>query len=168
MGKKKKERSSAPRLGSQYQALKLGVAIATPPAYSLAKESPESAITRVTGRDGNYAYAKGVAVSLLDQWGSKKLGHAAALSRYSVTALAPEILEGVDGARAANLDPVGSIANVNAAFTGYDIRDNSFFADRVKRYGVVKYGLGIARKAVNKTRLAEPVKAALSMMGVTL
>ena len=168
MAKKKKERSSAPKLGALYQAVKMGVALAAPPAYSLVRETREQAITRVTGRDGNYAYAKGIAVSLLDQWGSKKLGHAAALSRYSVTALAPEVLEGVDGAYAANLDPVGSIANVNAAFNGYDIRDNSFFLSRVRRYGLTKYGLGLARKVVNKTRIAEPVKQFLSMMGGTL
>lgn len=169
MAKKKKEKSSAPKLGSQYQAVKLGVAIAGGPAHALVIEkSPENAITRVTGRDGNFAYAKGVAVALLDQWGSKKLGHAAALSRKSVTALAPEVLELVDGAQNANLDPVGSVSNANAAFNGYNLVDNSFAASRVRRYGIMKYGLGFGRKIVNKTRIAEPVKKFLGMLGGSL
>lgn len=168
-GKKKKERATGPKLGAQYQAAKLGVAVAAPPAWSLAIEkSTDSAITRVTGRDGNFAYAKGLGVSLADQWGSKKLGHAAALSRKSVTAWAPEILEIGDGAQRANLDPAQSVANANAAFNGYDIRDNSFLFQRVRRYGIVKYGLGVGRKIANKTRIAEPLKRALGMLGGSL
>ena len=169
MAKKKKERSASPKLGAQYQAAKLGVAVAGGPAHSLLLEkSSEKAITRVSGRDGNYAWHKGVAVSLLDQYGSKKLGHAAALSRGSITAMAPEIIEGIDGAQAADLDPVGSLSNVNAAFTGYSIQDNTFDAGRVSRYGLTKYGLGIGRKVVNKTRAAEPIKKFLSMLGLSL
>lgn len=162
-------RSSAPKLGASYQAAKLGVALVGPPAYQIAiGKSPAEQTARNIFSEGDHAYPKGVAVSLLDQWGSKKLGHAAALSRKSLTALAPEALEIVDAAQRTNLDPAGSVREANMAFTGYNMGDRTFSADRVRRYAIAKYGLGIARKVLNKTRIAEPVKAALSMMGVTL
>lgn len=170
--KKKKERSSAPRLGQTYQAVKLGASVAFGPGYAAIKErSAENVITRITGRDGNFAYAKGVAVSLADQWGSKKIGHAAALSRRSITAWAPEVEVGLRAS--GNLawakdDPIGVVMNVNTDFTGYDTRAHTFDVGRPIRYGAIKYGLGIGRKVVNKTRIAQPLKKALGMMGVTL
>jgi hypothetical protein len=38
----------------------------------------------------------------------------------------------------------------------------------VSPYALTKYGLGIARKIVNRTRIAEPVKNGLSLLGASL
>ena len=165
MAKKKKERSSAPKLGVTYQAAKLGLQVGGPFAYQ-AYTDPSQAGFEFRLRSRNYQ--KGVAVSLIDQWGSKKLGHAQALSRKSITALAPEVLAGLDAAHRGDLDPVNSGAAFIQNTSGYDPIPDSFSTDSVKSYLVQKYGLGVARKVVNKTRLAEPFKRALSMMGVSL
>ena len=165
MAKKKKERSSAPKLGASYQAAKLAVQVGGPIAYqALTDRSQAGFVSRLKSSD----YHKGVAVSLLDQWGSKKLGHAAALSRKSVTAWAPEVLAGVQAGQEANLDPIGTADLFVGNTSGYRFQDNIFHVDRVKGYAITKYGLGLARKVVNKTRIAEPVKNALSLLGVTL
>lgn len=111
---------------------------------------------------------KGNAVSLLDAWGSKKLGHAAAISRHSLTAIAPEALVGFASAHDANLDPSGTVNLFVARTNGYDAHANSFATHNAKDYLVAKYGLGIGRKIVNQTRLADPIKKALGMMGVSL
>jgi len=166
MPKKKKEHRSAPGIGTIYQGAKLGVQLVGGPAHSiLVEKSTENAITRVTGRDGNFAYAQGTAVALLDQWGSKKIGHAAALSRKSLTALIPEALVISDAVQGGGRNPIDMVSLANDQFSGYSIRDNSFDLNRVRKYGIAKYGLGIARKAINKTRIAEPVKRFLSLFG---
>ena len=95
MAKKKKERSSAPKLGATYQAVKLGVQLASPVTESAIEHGanlvPDLKF-RATSPIARAAYAKGAGVALLDAWASRKIGHAAALSRKSVTAWAPEAL----------------------------------------------------------------------------
>ena len=167
MAKKTKEKSSAPKLGAQYQAAKLAVQIGGPPVYAAIQgKDAKFALERVKSPN----YWKGAAVALADQWGSKKIGHAAALSRLSVTALLPE----ADATAGSFLERgsegfEGIYDEYQAKTTGYKPQTDSFaFFDTTKRYFLEKYGLGIGRKIVNKTRIAEPVKKALSMMGVTL
>ena len=168
MAKKEKERSSAPKLGAQYQAAKLGVQLAGPPVIH-AFTNPKHEIAAIKNLVKSPGYLKSVAVALADQWGSKKLGHAAALSRHSVTALIPEVLAVGDSATRADIDPQHSVQNFVSATDGLDTDTSTFsFNERIKTYGFTKYGLGIGRKVLNKTRLAEPLKKALSMLGVTL
>ena len=172
MAKKKKERSSAPKLGAQYQAAKLVVQIAGPPARILVhpavqdKDKQAEVITEFKNRN----YLKGVAVALIDQVGSKKLGHAQALSRVAVTALGPEVYATAGSALDKDLDPDDTYSEFQQRTTGYTPQNRQFSLkdSGAKSYFLSKYGLGIARKVVNRTRIAEPVKKALSLMGVSL
>lgn len=162
---KKKEQSASPKLGAQYQAAKLGLQVIGPPVYTAVTDKKAERALDVLKHG---PYQKSVLVALADAWGSKKLGHAGAISRNSLTAIAPEVLAGVEAAHEANLDPVGTAAGALARMDGYDVRSNTFEVGRVKTYAITKYSLGIGRKIVNKTRIAEPVKQFLSMLGVTL
>lgn len=163
---KKKEKAGPPKLGAQYQAVKLGVQLAGPPVDH-AISNPQNIAAAERNLLGSRAYWEGAGVALVDQWGSKKIGHAAAISRNSVTALAPEFLVGLRAVEAGG-DTKGSISEYIARTDGFDSRSTTFDANRVKEYGVVKYGLGLGRKFVNGTRIAEPVKRFLGMLGATL
>lgn len=165
MARKKKEKSSEPKLGAQYQAAKLALQVGSGPVYAGAVQKTGSA---VVDRLKSSAYHKGVALGLLDQWGSKKLGHAGAISRRSVTAIAPEVIAGAEAATAANFDPLHAANRFNLNTDGYDFINDQFVFDQAKGYFVQKYGLGIVRKVANKTRIAEPIKRFLGMMGVSL
>lgn len=164
---KKRETRRAPGLGATYQAAKLGVQVGFPPAQH-AWSNPADRIGAVVNLAKNRNYQKGVAVSLLDQWGSKKLGHAAALSRKSVTALAPEIWAAAASIDETNADPVPAMERWVARTTGFGSFGSSDQYGLLRPYVVAKYGLGIGRKLVNKTRLAEPIKQFLGMLGAAL
>ena len=166
MPKKNKEPKAKPGLGATYQGAKLVAQLAAP-AYPVVvnREPATRALDVVKTRQ----FQKGAIVALVDQWGSKKLGHAAALSRKSVTAWAPEFdavaLSAIDTA----LEPENAYRDFEIKTTGFNPQTAGFaITDQTKRQYLLKYGLGLGRKLVNKTRLMEPVKKALSMMGVTL
>ena len=165
MTKKKKERSSAPKLGATYQAAKLGLQVGGPVAYQALTDRSQAGF-EFRLRSSNYH--KGVAVSLLDAWGSKKLGHAAAISRKSITAIAPEFLAGADAAERANLDPIGSGANFIENTSGYNPAPDSFNVSQAKGYFIQKYGLGIGRKVARALvpGVYDMVNSALGKMGV--
>ncbi len=166
MAKKKKEKSSAPKLGAQYQALKLGVQLVGPPADH-AISNPDNIVAAERNLLRSRAYWEGAGVALLDQWGSKKIDHAAAISRNSVTALVPEFLVGLRAVETGG-DTKGSISEYIARTDGFDSRTTTFDANRVKEYGIAKYGLALGRKFANKTRFAEPIKRVLGMLGGSL
>ena len=165
MPKKKKEPNAKPKLGATYQAAKLGLQIGGPPALSAWEQRTGAAvIDRFKSRD----YQKGVAVALLDAWGSKKIGHAAALSRKSVTAIAPEFLAGADAANRGNLGPIDTGTFFLENTDGYSPTSDSFAVSRIRPYVAVKYGLAIGRKAARALvpGVYDMVNSALGKLGV--
>lgn len=163
---KKKERSSAPKLGAQYQAVKLGVQIAGPPALAaFAAKDEKAALERVKSRN----YQKGVFVSALDFWGSRKIRHAAALSRHSATALAPEIYATLGSAYDQDFDPANSYAEAQQRTSGYNPAADAFQLKdtAAQTYFLGKYGGWGLRKVLSATRLNEPINKFLSILGLT-
>jgi hypothetical protein len=128
--------------------------------------------TRYTG-PGLSTAAQGYASSLLQRWGDKKIGQAAALSRGSVTAILSEAIPVYQ----TMVDKKGQ--PLSAKFDGLITRtsgmnpgataDNFYTFDITQPtpYILTKYGLGILRKVSNHTRLLDPVKAGLSELGAT-
>jgi len=166
MAKKKKEHSSAPKLGAQYQAAKLGVQIAGPPALrAITDKKLGGAEFMVRQRN----YQKGVLVSLLDHWGSKKIHHAAALSRKSVTAIAPEAYATAGSAFDSDFDPQTSYALAQARTSGFNPQSLAFQVKGAdaQTYFFLKYGGWAARKILTATRLNTPINKFLGMLGVT-
>ena len=113
-------------------------------------------------------YAFGLGSAIVQTWADKKIGQAAALSRGSITAWAAEaipIIDVVNTARSSR-DPRVLFSRYNLTANGYSPVDQSFHAPLV--YGGVKYSLGVARKLVSKTRILNPVKKGLNMVGLTV
>lgn len=165
---KKKKHHSAPKLGAIYVNARAGAQVVGPLAYREWR-FPAGGVGQqslATIRAG--AYPRGVAVSLIDRWGERKIGHAAALSRGSVTALAPEALAWGQAANDQNLDPEGTVVSAGAYMNGYETRSGIFNINLAKPYLTSKYGLAFFRRVANRTRLAEPIKAGLAMVGGTL
>ena len=170
---KKKEPRSAPKLGATYTNAKMVVQVASPltDIGLLAAEQPGSVSAQnlVPGLKARATSgtAAGIASAALQRWGDKKIGQANALSRHSLTAFAGEAIPVLQA-----FDARGSARHAHDAYvrasTGLTPSTATFSLRDSKGYLFTKYGLGIVRKLVNKTRIAEPVKKALSMMGVTL
>ena len=173
MAKKKKERSATPKLGATYQAAKLAVQIASPATDAIVTREPMTADTARAKL--NTAYGQGMVIGIVDAAASKYIGHAGALSRKSITALAPEVYAVGSAAAYTASGEAGpnKIEEFNNQYvvrtTGYSPAFNDFgFRPENTIYFGLKYGGGIARKALNKTGFMDPVKKALSMMGMTL
>lgn len=164
---------STPAIGSAYQDGKLGAQLLVPVVDSAAQAGQGGVSAFRTQLENHFVnpgnrnnYLMGQAVGVVDYIGSKKVGHAAALSRGSVTAWAPEIYAGIKG-----FSSGGSVlqrAEQGLATTnGYLASDGSFDVGRVWPYALIKYGGAVARKAAVKTKLIKPISKALGMFGVT-
>lgn len=176
MARKKKEKSSAPKLGAQYQAAKLGVQVLSLPANKLENQgftrlAAESTWDIARGVYGP-AYLQGAGVAVADTvLSSKMLHHANALSRRSVTAVAPEIYAAAMGARnsMATKKITGFSDDFTRVTTGYAPQSTTFNAADAFPYFGLKYGGWIVRKAANAVpAVGDKVKRFLSMAGVTL
>ena len=169
MPKKRKEPNAKPKLGATYQATKMLVQIGGPPAYG-AIQGGGTLEERVKFQVLRPGYHKSVAVALVDAWGSKKLGHAQALSRKSITAWAPEVFATGGSAIDADFDPANTYNEFQSTTTGYQPSTQTFSTKfpKTRTYFLAKYAGGIGRRIVNQTRIAEPVKKALGMLGVAL
>ena len=113
-------------------------------------------------------YAEGAASAIVQRWADKKVGQAAALSRGSVTAWAAELVPVAttwSEKRGQGLRAIFS--GYNARTTGYNPGEQRFDLNQVTPYAAAKYGLGVARKIANRTRLLAPVKKGLAMIGAT-
>jgi len=164
---------STPAIGSAYQDGKLGAQLLVPVVDSAAQAGHGGVSAFRTQLENHFVnpgnrnnYLMGTAVSVADYIGSKKVGHAAALSRGSVTAWAPEIYAGIKG-----FSSGGSVlqrAEQGLATTnGYLASDGSFDAARVVPYAAVKYGGAVLRKVLVKAKLSKPISKALGMVGAT-
>ena len=101
------------------------------------------------------------------RWADKKIGQAAALSRGSITAWASELIPVAETIAAGDRSARGAFAKFNLVTTGYNPNASGFNFREAVPYVGAKYGLGIARKLVNRTKIARPLKKGLSMVGLT-
>jgi hypothetical protein len=173
---KKSEPAKREKWGAEYLNAKMVVQIAGPitdtaltAVASPGAIAPSNLVQSLKVRALNANYGLGVASSLVQRWGDKKIGQAAALSRGSVTAILSEavpVLQTLTRARGTGLK--GWNGAYVAATSGYNPSAISFAGADVSPYALTKYGLGIARKIVNRTRIAEPVKNGLSLLGASL
>ena len=169
-----------PRMGAIYQTAKVTGQAAVPLTDYALIPGPKTADGLILhARDhADFDLAKGYAVAAADAALSKSrlVGHAGALSRKSVTALAPEAylaLQGVEDARA-KLSPQVIHNNASIATMGYapfEAKGTRFkwTNDRFRTYHKLKWGLAAVRAAANRTkiggRIAGPIKKVLSMLG---
>lgn len=172
MAKKKKERSSAPKLGAAYQATKFGLQVASPVIDSGFQAAGgggfdlqlRNHLGDPTNRNN---YLKGVSVALLDAWGSKKAHIANAISRNSVSAIAVEALTGWEAGSEADLDPQNSLGNFSAKTDGYHPQDGQFSFDTAKPYLIRKYVAAAARYALTRLPfVGRPIHKFTAMLGV--
>lgn len=181
-------------LGASYQAGRFGVQVGAPLAnagithFTMSKKETLGEFgERLGDMTLNSAYGGGLAVVALDAIVDKKFGHAAALSRGSVTAWAPELLTGFvmwdkfrelrkTGARVASAARIAGGHGV-AMQTGY-FPDNPNWApsgeisDNLIQYRMVKHGLQVARHVANRTRIGKaitrPLRPVTRALGVAI
>ncbi len=165
---KKSEPAKTEKWGAQYLNAKLAVEVGAPPVYA---GITGKTLANVEGyfKAHGLEYLQGDIVAAVDRWGSKRIGQAAALSRNSVTAMIGEGLPLIQSYATTKGGGLLTLANdAVARQDGFSMADGSFDVSRTKHYAFVKYGLGIGRKIANKTRIIEPVKKGLAMVGLTL
>lgn len=173
--------SKAPKIGRTYQGTRLTV-LALAAAFEEGLETvggkdPRQALNDLRAKAFTGPHGKHLLVlaleSALDK--SRLTGQAAAISRGSVTAAAPEILVALEvalEARDRRLNVRDTQRLYTGRVTGYDPGNNTFDAKRMTRYRAVKHGGQLARFLANRTRLGQritrPLKEAGRMLGVTI
>ena len=159
--------SKGPGIGAAYTAGKATTQVLAPVidlATHVGGQTPQGALADLKFHAVSKEYALGLASTVAQAFGDRKIQHAQALSRGSITAWAAEaypIAKAVENRSSAR----AAFSAYNGAANGYSPVEQSFKVPVV--YGGLKYGLGVARKAANRTTLLRPIKKGLSMVGLT-
>ena len=168
------------RMGAIYQTAKVTAEAAVPLTDYALIPGPKTAMglqAHLRAR-ANFELAKGYGVAAADAALSKSrfVGHAGALSRKSVTALAPEAFAVVASAEDVRAKAIPRTIHERAVVTqmGYNPSSGAteFQNPRFRTYHKVKWiGAGV-RAFANRTRIGGrvfgPIKKALSMLGGTI
>lgn len=179
MTKKKSEPKARPRLGASYLGASYAATILSPVTHAALAAGPAAYYTTSTGttalarfgtlkevataiRTNPYPYATNAALTLADVVIDKKTGQAAALSRGSLTAWAPEAYlaaRALDDAR--NRTALWAIhARTIMRRNGYWPHGNwSAYGDpQFRTYRAIRHGGQALRLFLNRTSLGQMVK----------
>jgi len=178
MGKKKHRgnpgRSASPKLGATYQAAKLANYAASAGVNAAIQQGfTQGAADQTFARMKETAFIKGAAVSGLDFMVSRKIHHANALSRKSLTAWAPEVFAIADTAIAAREGSPGWPGHYARVKTGFapGVLQGFQPIDKTMLYFGGKVLGGVIRKLSTAGPLrsaSAPVKKILGSMGGAL
>jgi hypothetical protein len=177
MAKKKKERSTAAKLGAQYTAAKHAATVLSPLTdVGLLAATQKGSIDQnnvgasLHARAMTGGYAGNLAVNAADAFLDRKFGQAAALTRGSVTALVPEGYLALASFARGGKDIRAVHSNAVIVHQGYDpaTGQGAFDDPNFRTYRLLKHGGQILRRlstsGVGKKVLG-PVKDAIGMLG---
>ena len=169
------------KLGTAYQSAKFSVQLASPVTTEIAvrgfsREALNGIRARIDDQAHRSAYLRGMAVGTLDAYASRRFKVAGALSRGSVTAIAPEVYAGLQAA--ASSSGLSDIQQLNRTYTfvtsGYDPLTPGFpLADsRIATYHFMKWGGVALRMARSRSaflgKVLNPVSKALNAVGLSI
>jgi hypothetical protein len=165
--KKSKGTSHGTTLGAAYRAASTGVILASRAVVTGGTDVQAYADAyRAEGKD----IALGLAVHAVDQVAGQRLvQHNSALGRGSLTAILPEAFAVMQGVSTGTSQ--GGVSAFSRAKSGYSPGGGFAIDDSTKMYLLLKYGGGLARKALAAKGIApvaRPIKKLLSGMGVTV
>lgn len=179
---KKSEPEHKPRLGASWRAGTTAAVVLAPVTdeviNSVQSKNFKSLAVNLKNKTLSIANGMNLGIATVDAGLDAKLGHAAALSRGSITAWAPELIR--LGAAASNAGlSIGGSGKVDArafnagfskATTGFDSRTGTWNVVDAIPYQASKHGLQIVRRIAARpagARVLDPVKKGLKVAGLT-